>query len=47
MEDALESITQFSETVLTSNVKAGEMAQVMNVQKKMSGFQVFSWSSCC
>lgn len=39
LEDALEAIAQLSETVLKSNVKAGEMAQVMDVQKRMTGFE--------
>lgn len=50
LEDALESISQLSATVLKGNVKAGtvlvslfirtaEMAQVMDVQKRLSGYE--------
>eukprot|EP01114_Cavostelium_apophysatum_P010623 TRINITY_DN2457_c0_g3_i1.p1 TRINITY_DN2457_c0_g3~~TRINITY_DN2457_c0_g3_i1.p1 ORF type:complete len:1191 (-),score=436.75 TRINITY_DN2457_c0_g3_i1:57-3629(-) len=38
LEDTVDKIIELSEVVLQSNVKAGEMAQVMAVQKKLNGF---------
>jgi hypothetical protein len=40
LEDALAKISELSDIVLKSNVKAGEMQQILAVQKKLSDIEV-------
>ena len=40
LEDTLEAYSKLSEIVVKSNVKASEMAQLIVVRKKITGFEV-------